>query len=252
MDRRFNVILTLGVLLGAGMASAAETTDTAAGTTQPAAAQSPPPARPPELAPLAQMHYENRVRAFREQNHVYKNVILVGDSITEGFDVAKHFPARRVLNRGIGSDVIGNNLVEKDKRGVLKRLNESIFDCGPTDVFLLIGINDLGQGHSPEIILEGYATLIEQIRTRRPDVRLYVQSVLPARGAFAKHNENILKINAGLVKLAARSNCKYLDLHSRMLDDTGQLKAEFTGDGLHLKEPAYEVWKQVITETLGW
>lgn len=253
---KFRTFLTAGAALATGVAAAAQThtslTTATAATSQAAAAQATPAPRAPDLAPLAQMHYENRVRAFREQNLVYKNVILLGDSITEGFNVAKHFPGRRVLNRGIGSDVIGNNLQEKDKRGVLKRLNESVFDCGATDVFVLIGINDLGQGHSPAVILEGYDTLIRQIRNRRPDVKVYIQSVFPARGAFAKHNENILKINVGLEKLAAETGCSYVNLHEKLVDEDGQLKAEFTGDGLHLTEPAYEIWRQVVLEKLGW
>lgn len=56
----------------------------------------------PDLGALFRIHYDTRVRAFREQNQVFRNVVLVGDSITEGFEVPKYFPGRRVLNRGIG------------------------------------------------------------------------------------------------------------------------------------------------------
>ena len=69
---------------------------------------------------------------------VFQNVVLLGDSITEGFDVTKFLPGRRVLNRGIGGDVIGNALPADDKRGILARLDESVFNCAATDVFLLI------------------------------------------------------------------------------------------------------------------
>jgi hypothetical protein len=85
------------------------------------------------------MHYVNRVKAFKEQNQQLQHVVLLGDSITEGFDVPTYFPGRRVLNRGIGADVIGNALPDDDPRGVLRRLDESVFDCAATDVFLLIG-----------------------------------------------------------------------------------------------------------------
>src|SRR5262245_44057672 len=106
-------------------------------------------AKPADLGALFKMHYTNRVRAFKEQNEQLRYVVLLGDSITEGFDAEKYFPGRRVLNRGIGADVIGNALPEDDHRGILRRMNESIFDCAPTDVFLLIGINDLGSGRTP-------------------------------------------------------------------------------------------------------
>ena len=81
------------------------------------------PAKPADLGALFRMHWETRVRAFKEQNLSWQNVVLLGDSITEGFDVTKYFPGRRVINRGIGADVIGNNMPTNDPRGVLQRLD---------------------------------------------------------------------------------------------------------------------------------
>jgi lysophospholipase L1-like esterase len=206
----------------------------------------------PELNALAQMHYQNRVRSFKEQNQVYRNVVLLGDSITEGFELDKYLPGRRVLNRGIGSDVIGNDLPPNDKRGVLKRLDESVFDCAATDVFILIGINDLGQGHTPEMVERGYREMLSQIRASRPQLKLHVQSVLPTRDRYAKHNAAIEDVNARLKKLAAEFHCDYIDLHSLMADEKGELKPEFTQEGLHLVDPAYRVWAKVVEEKMGW
>ena len=41
---------------------------------------------------LFKIHYENRVRSFREQNLVFQNVVLLGDSITEAFEVTRLLP----------------------------------------------------------------------------------------------------------------------------------------------------------------
>jgi len=71
----------------------------------PPSAETAKPAPAPDLRALFQMHYANRVRSFQEQNLMLQNVVLVGDSITEGFEVTRYFPGRRVLNRGIGADV---------------------------------------------------------------------------------------------------------------------------------------------------
>jgi lysophospholipase L1-like esterase len=37
-----------------------------------------------------------------------------------------------------------------------------------------------------------------------------------------------------------------------MTDDKGELKKEFTADGLHLKDPGYKIWKAEIERKLGW
>lgn len=206
----------------------------------------------PEPAPLAQIHYANRVRAFEEQNNTFQHVVLLGDSITEGFNLEKFFPGRLIINRGIGSDVIGNNLPDNDKRGVLKRLDNSVFDCSPTVVFILIGINDLAQGHSPEVIEQGHRELLTRIREKRPDLKVFVQSLLPCRGRFSRLNAGVEDVNSRLQRVAADFDAKYIDLHGLMKDDGGLLKEEFTRDGLHLTKAGYDVWKGVIKKHLKW
>jgi lysophospholipase L1-like esterase len=201
---------------------------------------------------LFKMHWDNRVRSFKEQDMAWQNVVLLGDSITEGFDVTKYFPGRRVLNRGIGADVIGNAMPADDHRGLLQRLDNSVFDCAPTDVFILIGINDLGAGRSVETMEAGYRELLKRIRAKRPDLRIHVQSVLPTRGKFDKHNAPVRDFNERLKKLATEFKCSFIDLHAVMRDEKGELKSEFTPEGLHLTEAAYLVWREEILKAMKW
>jgi lysophospholipase L1-like esterase len=207
---------------------------------------------PVDWGALFKMHWVNRTKTFREQNEVFKNVVLVGDSITEGFDVATFFPGRRVINRGIGADVIGNDMPADDPRGVLRRLDESVFDCAPTDVFLLIGINDLNTGRKPGQLEAGYKELFRKLKEGAPRVRVHVQSVLPTRGDHAKRNPDVLVVNETLRRLSKEAGFDYIDLHLLMKDENGELKAEFTNDGLHLTPPAYAVWRGAVEKAMGW
>src|SRR5262245_13570380 len=217
------------------------------------AATNAPVAKPePDLGAMFKMHWENRVRAFKEQNLAWQNVVLLGDSITEGFEVTKYLPGRRVLNRGIGADVIGNDMPTNDFRGVLQRLDNSVFDCAATDVFILIGINDLGAGRKVETMEAGYRELLKRLRAKRPDLRIHVQSVLPTRGRFEKHNAPVLDFNERLKKLAMEFGCSFIDLHALMRDENGLLNSEFTRDGLHLTESAYLIWREQILKAMNW
>ena len=210
------------------------------------------PAPPVDMGALFRMHWTNRTNAFRMQNEQMQFVVLLGDSITEGFEVAKYFPGRRVLNRGIGADVIGNDLPAEDNRGVLKRLDESVFNCSATDVFLMIGINDLGSGHTPDVMEQGYREILQRIKTETPRVRVHIQSVLPTRDNYAKHNADVVDFNGRLKKLAEEFGYDYLDVHALMADDKGELKADYTGDGLHLNEAAYMAWRAEVAKRLHW
>jgi lysophospholipase L1-like esterase len=219
-----------------------------------AGAESPTEERkqPVDWGALFKLHWQNRVKAFKEQNLSLQNVVLLGDSITEGFDVGKYFPGRRILNRGIGADVIGNNMPSDDPRGVLQRLDNSVFDCAATDVFILIGINDLNTGRTVESMEPGYRELLKRLRERQPGLKIHVQSVLPTSGQHAKQNAPVRTFNEKLKNLAAEFQCDWMDLHALMRDDHGDLKAEFTNDGLHLTDPGYRVWRAEILKALKW
>ena len=157
-----------------------------------------------------------------------------------------------MLNRGIGSDVIGNSLAPGDNRGVLKRLDESFYDCAAREAFFLIGINDLGDSHSPATIEAGYREILERVKKHSPTLRVHIQSVLPARGKFAKFNANVLDVNRRLQKLATEFGYDYLDLHTLMKDEKGELRADLTTDGLHLNLAGYKIWQAAINKVLGW
>jgi lysophospholipase L1-like esterase len=221
-------------------------------TTNASATNAVAPVAKTDMAAFFRRHWDDRVRAFKEQNLVWQNVILLGDSITEGFDVAKYFPGRRVLNRGISADIIGNDLPADDHRGILRRLDSSVFDCAPTDVFLLIGINDLGDGRSVDVMEQGYREILERIHTNAPLVHIHVESVLPTRGNYARHNAHVREFNERLRKMAAEFGGDYVDLHRLMRDERGELKAEYTREGLHLNENGYVVWQAEINRVMGW
>jgi hypothetical protein len=191
-------------------------------------------------------HYYDRVKLFQEENQTYKKVVLVGDSITEGFKLDQYFPGRPFVNRGIGSDGIGFG-----QTGVLKRLDSSVFDCNPSHIFILIGINDLPHGHPMDTLIAGYRDILTQIKAKLPNVPVCVISVLPCRGRHTYLNPLVLEFNTRLKPLVAELNYQYLDLHTLLKDDKGELKEEYTGDGLHLKPPAYEIWKTEIDKIVG-
>lgn len=206
----------------------------------------------PDIGALFRMHYVNRTAAFKEQNLAWRHVVLLGDSITEGFNVTKHFPGRRILNRGIGADVIGNVTAEGDPRGLLKRLDNSVFDCAATDVFLLIGINDLGDSRTVDVMEQGYREILKSIHEKAPTIRVHVQSLLPTRGKYERHNAPVAEFNKRIQKLAGEFNYNFIDLHKLMADEKGQLKAEFTNDGLHINDAAYAVWRAEVLQALKW
>ncbi len=107
--------------------------------------------------------------------------------------------------------------------GVQKRL-EQVVKGKPRKIFLLIGINDVSHGHSVDKLAERYESLVNEIRLRSPETRLYLQSIMPINNDY------------GMWQFLA--------------DKNGKLKNKYTNDGLHLTGPGYKAWTNGIRSYL--
>lgn len=194
-------------------------------------------------------HYVDRYKEFIEENRRLRYVVFLGDSLTQQFDVRRQFPGKPVLNRGVAGDTIG---IRGKKSGLLHRLDVSVFDCYTTHVFLLIGVNEFWAPRPIEEMMAAYRQVIETIQAGVPGVTIHVQSLPPTREGFARFNPGILEFNKHLRPLAESLHCDFIDLHPLFADENGELRAEFSKDGLHFTLAAYRVWKTRVDEAMGW
>lgn len=192
------------------------------------------------------LYYEQRASLFRSLPTTKGATIFLGNSITDGAEWSELFPGKLVLNRGISGDVT---------RGVLARLDE-VVRHEPTKVFLLIGINDLAGGRAADQICRDIFLIVREIRQQSPKTKIYVQSILPVHTGYKKFasisdkGTLIKEINKVLATHATRQHYTYIDLHTQMADGAGQLREEFTNDGLHLMGAAYIHWAKLIARYL--
>jgi lysophospholipase L1-like esterase len=196
-------------------------------------------------------HWRERMELFRKENADLeadaRYAVFVGDSITEGFALARFFPGKSVLNRGIGADTIGC----AGGRGVLRRLDECVFDCRPAVVLIMIGVNDLaGDAHEPAFYVAGFGKIVDEIRKKLPKVKVVVQTCLPAGRKWRNHaklNPRLVAYNDGLRKLAKERGLALVDVFALYADDEGFLPDDCTNDGLHLKRDAYKRWADAVS-----
>lgn len=194
--------------------------------------------------------YKKQVdNAFFELNKVSKpgSIVFVGDSITDFFRLNEFFHGIYVINRGIGGDTTD---------GLLKRLDESVFDLSPSKVFILIGTNDIGDDKSETHITGNISTIIDRIREKCPKTKIYLQSIYPVSRAKNKKvrkfivgkrdNEKICRVNERLRKIAAEKGIVYIDVYSHLTDATGNLRLEYTIEGLHLTTAGYRVVADIL------
>ena len=163
-----------------------------------------------------------------------REIIFVGNSITDGCEWAELFNNPSVKNRGIGGDRI---------KGVLLRLPE-ITESLPQKIFIQIGINDLASQMNTSEITRYYKMLIDSIRSASPETGIFIQSVLPTE-AYVK-NDSVIVLNEKINKLADDNSLTFINLYDKFLDGNGSLDMQFSYDGVHLNGKGYLVWKEVV------
>ncbi|MBO4812180.1 MAG: serine acetyltransferase [Prevotella sp.] len=168
-------------------------------------------------------------------------IVMLGNSLTEnGKDWAQRIgTTQRIVNRGI----IGDNTV-----GMTQRLYQ-ITPYNPKAIFLMAGINDMVGNTTAEQVAQHVITLIEAIRRQAPQTQLFVQSILPideTEGRWktlAGRTDDIPFANMLIKAYCETHDLVFVDIFHRMTRGrSNQLRAELSGDGLHLSEQGYRVW----------
>lgn len=190
--------------------------------------------------------YALRWGLFKSYPNSKKDIIFLGNSITQGVDWAELLQQKNARNRGISGDIT---------YGVLERLHE-VTEGQPAKVFILIGINDIQHNIPDSAIVNNYRRIIRQIKAESPKTKIYFHTLLPVNNEFTqfkKHynkDEHIAYVNEGLKKIGAEENITVIDLHPHFLDASKKLDKRYTRDGLHLNAEGYKVWAGVLKEYL--
>ena len=198
------------------------------------------------LGALAQanqdVYYVRRATLFNLLPVGKKDIIMLGNSLTDGAEWNELLHNRHVKNRGIVGDIV---------QGMYERM-EPILKGQPKKIFIMGGVNDISHDVSGDSIARAIERLIVLIKTRSPRTKIYLQSMLPFNNdvclwKLLKDREHVVvEGNRALEQVARRQRVTWIDLYPLFVDADGKLKAEYTNDGLHLLGPAYLIWRDAI------
>jgi len=192
-----------------------------------------------QRAPSAPSREQVRAGLFHELaagSAAHRDVVVLGDSLTDRGEWWELLE-RPVANRGIAGDTI---------EGVRARLDD-IVALEPRVVFVLIGVNDLLAGTSPEALAIRHAALVAELRQRLPHTRIVVESLLPIREELVTRDvplasATVRRANELLRSGATGAGADWLDVNAGLSDATGELDIRYSSDGLHLSAAGYRAW----------
>jgi len=172
--------------------------------------------------------------SFFEVHGVASDIVMIGDSITNGAEWHEMFKNSSIVNRGIGGDTA---------KGILNRM-DSITSTRAKKSFIMVGINDLNKGVSVNELYFSYALIIKKLK--QAGITPYIQSTLYAGEKLSGLNSDILSLNEKLKVLAKKEGLVYIDLNE-VLSPDGLLNKKYTKDDVHLNGEGYLVWKNLIS-----
>jgi lysophospholipase L1-like esterase len=172
-------------------------------------------------------------------------VVFMGDSITDSWPqrAGDFFAGKPFVGRGISGQTTPQMLV---------RFRPDVLDLKPKVVVILAGTNDIAGNTGPmsnEEIQANMASMAELAKLHR--VRVVLASILPVSAYHTLPNgvpqttsrpmTRIRAINEWLKKYAAAEGHVYLDYFSAMVDGTGLLQEDLSGDDLHPNAKGYAI-----------
>ena len=184
---------------------------------------------------------EAKYAQYREENALFEDyaveVAFLGDSLTDGYDLAKYYPQYITANRGIGGDTTFD---------LEKRLQLSAYDLKPQVAVLLIGANNF------DTMLQNYEKILIGLKTNLPETKVVVLSLTAMGGdLWGPNNQKAAYNNVSIKLLAEKYGFTFVDLFTPLYDvTTGEVYEGYTTDGGHFTHEGYVVLTSLITPVL--
>ena len=186
---------------------------------------------------------------YRELNRISviePNIIFIGDSIVE------YYPLQELLGT---TKTIVNRGIRGYQTGLLREnLDAHLYGDAVDQIVLLIGTNDIGKDVPMMEALNNLESVIQTVSRDYPLSQIKLVSILPVhqgeeykQTVYIRTNEKIKAWNQAYQALASvYMQVEFVPVFENLLDQEGQLKADYTTDGLHLSVPGY----QALSSTL--
>ena len=186
----------------------------------------------------------NRIAEKQDKMNLGCDITLIGHSIFDYWNIEK-LNNQTVNNLGIA----GISSLEYLDFIFNKKLIENI---GNT-ILLFAGTNDIViDGWQPKDSVKWISQIYQYLIILNPNIQIKLLSVPPVRGRIDRSNSLIKELNQYLRKSVIDiPQLEWIELGSSFYDEFGNLPADFTHDGLHFSEKAYQRLELVLSQKLS-
>lgn len=190
---------------------------------------------------------------FRIMDEFRKNreILFLGDSLTDFYPI-EEFTDEKVVNRGIAGDTTDD---------VMRRIDEAT-GLKPKRLFLQIGINDMIRKGKRRLSADrlvdkifGIADNFGEETEERNIISLYPvnrrKTIVSAIIIGKAKNKRIKEVNKLLRARCEKEGVNFIDVYDDLTDEKGNLKKEYTIEGLHLSVKGYAALSRKIAPLIS-
>lgn len=122
-------------------------------------------------------------------------------------------------------------------------------------IIIKLGINELGW-RSTDLFTERYGEFVALVKEAQPEAEIYLHAILPVTQAKSSdgsvfNNSRISEFNALIKEISEKYGVYYIDLASKLADETGFLPPEGAAkDGIHLKSEFCKKWLVYLKDAI--
>lgn len=171
--------------------------------------------------------------------------VFMGDSIVHGFDVKHYFNQDNIYNCGVDGATTDF---------LLHLFGDTVIDYTPSKLVILIGTNDLSDTWQVDKLESAFNVfkLLQILMIKLPKTKVVVVSALPIieelKSTMCRSNNQLrLLMNEYKANVEECENAMFVDIFNEFLED-GQMKKEYTYDGLHLTKEGYDHLFELIKQ----
>lgn len=200
----------------------------------------------------------------------FDDAAFVGDSVSlklsyyqaaTGALGGAQFFASGSLSAGNALWKVSSESVHPSYQGTKMLVEDCIAKSGAKKIYLMLGMNDIGL-YGLEGSIENYKTLVERIKAKSPDVKIFIQSMTPMTttsniAGKSLNNTKIKQYNQMLLDTCKEMGWYFIDVGSVMYDANGEaLLRSYCSDpdgmGIHFTNEGCEQWVQyLLTHTVN-
>lgn len=190
---------------------------------------------------LLQNMIKERIKEKKLYFEQVKPMTLIGHSIFDYWEISKlnEYEVNNLGIAGISTKEYINLILKKD---LIKSLGKKII--------LFSGTNDMViEGWKKEDTLNWINETISILKSIKKDMEIYFIEVPRVLSRMDRANKVIIELNNYLRDNLSK-DIKFIELGQDFQDKFGNLKIEFTSDGLHFNENGYKRLKEIVEKEL--